>query len=158
MSTVSARPEDHERIAAQGFTSRPIQVPMTTLDDILSQAGVAAGIDFITIDVEGLELEVIEGLSIARWKPTIMILEDNSNAMDTSVRDYLAKFGYVRFRRTGVNDWYAHRTDRRLVNSGSRLRVTREIMSLRTKAFLKQFPIIVKLRNALRSAPNGAVK
>jgi FkbM family methyltransferase len=153
MSTTSDKPEDHERIAAQGFRSRPIQVPAVTLDDILSEARMGAAIDFISIDVEGLEVEVLEGLSLPRWQPTILILEDNSNATSAVVPDYLAGFGYVRFLRTGVNDWYAQRTDKRLVNAASRLRMAATLLVLRTKSVLKRIPLAVKVRNALR--PRG---
>jgi len=52
-------------------TVRPhglIEVPVRTLDDILIEAG-APRIDFISIDVEGHELEVLDGLNLARWSP-----------------------------------------------------------------------------------------
>lgn len=151
MSTTSDSPEDHARIAAQGFKSHPIEVPTARLDQILEAAGIEAPIDFISIDVEGLEAVVLEGLSLQRWRPTILIIEDNSNAGSATVPDYLARFGYTRFLRTGVNDWYAQRTNRTLVNAASRIRMASTLFALRARAILKRIPFAVKARNALRS-------
>lgn len=102
-----------ERRSAQilkehGFRTEPVEVPLRRLDDILDEAEPAADIDFISIDVEGHELELLRGFSLDCWRPKVLIVEDNSSMWETSVRDHLKAHGYVRFRRTGVNDWYAH--------------------------------------------------
>lgn len=99
---------------------RPVEVKTRRLDDILEEAGVDH-INFMSIDVEGHELQALRGLSIDRWRPEIMILEDNSTFRDRAVRDCLAIQGYVRFRRTGVNDWYARRDDARFAGRWRRL-------------------------------------
>lgn len=97
-----------------GFASEPIDVPTRPLDDLLEEAGWQPEIEFVTIDVEGHELEALKGFSLKKWKPQILIIEDNASMRDSSVRDYLEKRGYVRFRRTGVNDWYAPVSNARL--------------------------------------------
>lgn len=89
---------------------REIRVRKRTLDRILDEAGVS-GIDFITIDVEGHELEVLRGFSIERHRPRIVIIEDNSDRTDASIRTYMEGKGYIAFFRTGVNDWYAATND-----------------------------------------------
>ena len=40
-----------------------------------------------------------------------MIIEDNSASGDRRVARHMSKRGYVHFRRTGVNEWYAHESD-----------------------------------------------
>jgi hypothetical protein len=40
-----------------------------------------------------------------------LIIEDNSILFGNGLRAMLERQGYVRFRRTGVNDWYAARGD-----------------------------------------------
>lgn len=102
-----------ERKSAQilrqhGFRTEPVEVIVRRLDDILDEARPPADIDFVSIDVEGHELELLKGFSLDRWRPKILIVEDNSPMWESEVRDYLKVQGYVRFRRTGVNDWYAH--------------------------------------------------
>ncbi len=49
--------------------SRPeelIQVPATTLDDILMEGGAPQPLDFLSVDVEGHEIEVLRGFDFAR--------------------------------------------------------------------------------------------
>jgi len=96
--------------APEGNVFREIRVKVRTLDEILSEAGVSE-LDFVTIDVEGHELEVLKGFSIERFRPRIMIVEDNAGTAGNSVRELLEKAGYKAFFRTGVNDWYGRERD-----------------------------------------------
>jgi FkbM family methyltransferase len=121
MSTISTNKEDHDRFKTLGLTSYTLQVQTMTLNEILTSASINNNIDFISIDVEGHEYEVLQGFSLERWKPVIMLVEDNSNFENNHISNYLKKFGYVRFHRTGVNDWYAHRTNKQLVNIRSKM-------------------------------------
>jgi FkbM family methyltransferase len=150
LSTISTDKKEHDKIKSYGFTSRPVGVRTMTLDEILADAQINGDIDFISIDVEGYEYEVLEGLSLERWNPKIMVLEDNSNFEDSTVSNYLKKFGYIRFMRTGVNDWYAHRTDRQLVNMKSKARVMCTALIIKAKNRLRRILSIVK-RNLLRA-------
>jgi FkbM family methyltransferase len=92
---------------------RTVVVPVRTLDSMLQEAGIRA-VDFISIDVEGHELSVLQGLSLSRWNPRVVLVEDNSDLVDGSVREHMERAGYFRFYRTGVNDWYARRGEGRL--------------------------------------------
>jgi hypothetical protein len=111
-------------------------------------------INFVTIDVEGHELHVLKGIDFSRWQPMILIIEDNSNFEDSTIRDYLYKFGYRRFMRTVVNDWYAQKTNRRLVNYRSITRYFLECYSAKAKTRLKMIPglvVIVRFFRKLKS-------
>jgi FkbM family methyltransferase len=99
------------RISTFGFQSRPVEVSLRTLDSIFTEAELQRPIDFMSIDVEGLELAVLKGCDLSRWAPRILIIEDNSNFRDHTLRDYMAAKGYVPMRRTGVNDWYVQTGD-----------------------------------------------
>lgn len=89
---------------------REIRVIKRTLDDMLTEAGISA-IDFVSIDVEGHELDVLKGFSLDRFRPKIIIVEDNSHIAEGNVRGFLEGKGYKNFFRTGVNDWYAREND-----------------------------------------------
>jgi FkbM family methyltransferase len=136
-----------QRISAFGFAARPVQVTKRRLDAMLEEAGITRSPDFITIDVEGHELEVLKGLSIDKWKPHIILTEDNSQFEDDSVLRYLSRFGYKPFRRTGVNDWYAHFSRRELVNLRSRFSWQRAAFKARARNRLRRVPGLVALRN-----------
>jgi FkbM family methyltransferase len=87
-----------------------ITVRQRRLDDVLTEAGIDS-IDFITIDVEGNEVQALRGFSLERWRPRIIILEDNSSGRSEEVPLYMEQRGYIRFRTTGCNDWYCAKTD-----------------------------------------------
>lgn len=142
VSTIESGDEAANTLRKHGATVRPVQVTTKRLDEILEESGVDE-IDFMSIDVEGHELEVLKGLSIARWQPGIMILEDNSRFRDNRVRDYLRDHGYVRFRRSGVNDWYARTDDVRYSGRGRKLRYLGS--ALGASAYLGWFNLKVRI-------------
>jgi len=82
-----------------------ISVRVRPLDDILEEAFVKS-IEFISIDVEGHEMEVLGGFNLNRWQPSILLIEDNSDLVVTEVERHMIKHGYRRFYRSGGNDWY----------------------------------------------------
>jgi len=85
--------------------TRPVR--LRTLDAVLRDAAIER-LDFLSVDVEGYELEVLRGFSIERWRPRLMLIEDFAES--TALHRYLARAGYKRVRRTGDNSWYVPRT------------------------------------------------
>lgn len=63
-------------------------------------------IDFLSIDTEGTELDVMRGLNIEKWKPKIIALENNFE--DHNYRRTMYNYGYILYNRIGVNDYYIH--------------------------------------------------
>jgi FkbM family methyltransferase len=63
-----------------------------------------ANIDFISIDTEGTELDVMRGLNISKWKPKLIALENNFE--DHNYRRTMYNYGYILYERIGVNDYY----------------------------------------------------
>lgn len=151
LSTISINKEAHGRIKSFGFKSRPVRVQTMTLDNILIDAQIDGHIDFISIDVEGHEKEVLEGFSLIKWKPKIMLVEDNSNFENNVINNYLRKFGYVRFRRTGVNDWYTHRTNKQLVNMRSFFCVMLTKLKVRVQSRFLLISLVLRIKNFLKS-------
>lgn len=89
---------------AGAHTTGVIEVPLRTLDDILSEAQAPIPIDFLSIDVESHEIEVIAGLDLAKWRPRLILIEDL--ALDLRLHRLLVSRGYKWVRRTGLNGWY----------------------------------------------------
>lgn len=114
----SVEPGAGPGIRRQGLSIREVTVATAPLNEILEEAGLAPGeIGFVSIDVEGHEAAVLEGFDLARWRPRMLIIEDNSLLLGNGLRKTLAQHGYVRFRRTGVNDWYAAGDDIAIVGT-----------------------------------------
>lgn len=80
-----------------------VEVDLVTVDDVLAQSGNPKP-DFVSIDVEGGELNVLKGFSLAKHKPQLLLMEDH--VRDLSVHHYLRRQGYKLVRRTGSNNWY----------------------------------------------------
>lgn len=116
VSGLDLTPERADWIERAGGTIREITVRTATLDSLLEEAGFDE-LDFVTIDVEGHELSVLEGFDLDKHRPRIVILEDNSIDGDAAVAEHMADRGYVNFKRTGVNEWYARASDDELVKS-----------------------------------------
>jgi FkbM family methyltransferase len=80
------------------------EVQVLTLDAVLKEAG-DPPLDFVSIDVEGFELEVLQGFSLERHRPKLLLIEDNlPNRL--KVHRHLKQHGYRLVKRTGCNNWY----------------------------------------------------
>jgi len=111
LSTIEEDAKHFERINKDGGTGiSKIRVKTDLLTNILLDRGINK-VDFLTLDVEGHELLALAGLSFDRIKIRLLIVEDASFGEDRSVKNFLETYSYVRFKRTGCNDWYAKKDD-----------------------------------------------
>lgn len=78
-------------------------VPVDTIDNIL-ESNNTEKLDFLSLDVEGFEMDVLAGFSINRWRPSLILVEDH--LYDHKVHRLLKKNGYTLIRRTELNMWY----------------------------------------------------
>jgi FkbM family methyltransferase len=98
LSTMRSYDLTHELAAQQ-----PRNVPVVTLDSVLANAGIKK-IDFLSIDVEGMELDVLRGFSIERFRPRLVLIEDHCEELVK--HRYMQSKGYRLVRRSDVNSWY----------------------------------------------------
>lgn len=89
---------------AKATPSGVIDVPVRTLDEILLEARAPAPIDFLSVDVEGHEIEVMRGFDFQRWRPRLILIEDL--VLDRRLHRFLLSHGYAWMRRTVINSWY----------------------------------------------------
>jgi len=78
-------------------------VRVETIDKILDLNNVEK-LDFLSIDIEGFEIEAFSGFSLNRYRPTLILIEDH--LYDHKVHRLLKKSGYKLIRRTELNMWY----------------------------------------------------
>ena len=81
-----------------------IQIKVRTLDTCIAEFNRFETLDFVSVDTEGTELEVLKGFDIARWTPKLLVIENNYK--DSAVEKYLLKFGYQLHTRHYKNDFY----------------------------------------------------
>lgn len=97
------------RYAARGMTFpgwSEITVPAKTLTHILDEAGAPQNIEFLSIDVEGTELDVLLGIDFSRYSFRLIISESNTSDDEKSIGRFLASKGYFSCRKLGVNTFY----------------------------------------------------
>jgi len=70
----SAAPLSNDRQKTLMAGAWAIECPQRTLAEILDTESVTA-IDFLKIDVEGAEREVIQGMDFRRWRPAVLVVE-----------------------------------------------------------------------------------
>jgi FkbM family methyltransferase len=100
---------DRDRMAPGAQAERVIDVPVRTLDEILREARAPAALDFLSVDVEGHELEVLRGFDFGHWRPRLLLLEDHVGSLDK--HRFVKAAGYRLVRRVENNGWYVPRAD-----------------------------------------------
>ena len=115
--------QDHvDRCKREGATLLEIDVPLLTLDDVILyerrhpspfggpwETNSGWRIDLVSIDTEGCELDVLDGFSLERFKPRVLVIENDRPTGD-EIEPYLERRGYRKFHRQKINDFYV-RTD-----------------------------------------------
>ena len=61
-------------------------------------------IDFISIDTENTELDVLKGLDLNKYNVKLLLIENNFD--EPFCADYLKQYGYTRIKRIAVNDFF----------------------------------------------------
>ena len=115
---------DRDAMAPGSRPEEVIQVPVTTLDDILVQGGAPRPLDFLSVDVEGHEIEVLRGFDFAHWQPRLILLEDHVGNL--SKHRFVKSSGYRLVRRTTLNGWYVPENSPVHFGWGDRWRVLRK--------------------------------
>ncbi len=91
----------HQHMIHNTYT---IKVKVRTLTDVLDKANFPSYIDFISIDTENTELDVLKGFDFSKYTVQYFIIENNYN--EPFCEQFLAPRGYTKIHRTGVNDIY----------------------------------------------------
>jgi FkbM family methyltransferase len=91
--------------ASSNLDVSKIKVNLRRLDTILrTHAPNLKHIDILSVDVEGWELEVLEGLDLATYRPRVMVIENLFR--DKKYRAYMRSKGYRLWRCLRPNDIY----------------------------------------------------
>lgn len=115
----------NETLVIAGLRSKATaQVLIRTLDQVLAEAQLSAPIDFVSIDIEGHEVELLKEFDLARWRPSLILIEDLVH--DLRLHRALARRGYRWVGRTGVNAWYVPADAPQRIGWVNRLRFVRK--------------------------------
>ncbi len=88
-----------------------IMIPTMTLTDILDMYGAPRLIDYLTIDTEGTEIEVLKGLNMSKYIVGYLSIEHNYDVNKRKkIRDILYAGGYIYKCENKWDDDYFHRS------------------------------------------------
>ena len=100
--------EQHQHLIAETkkelVNKRSLNVLIYEWEKLMGES--IPNIDFVSIDTEGTELDVMRGLNIKRYQPKIIALENNFE--DHNYRRTMYNWGYLLYERIGVNDYYIY--------------------------------------------------
>lgn len=110
--------EQAERHAADGIAYQTRRIPVTTLAEICREH-VAGEIDFLSIDVEGHEKQVVQGGDWKRWRPKAVIIESTQPMTEIPTHDdwepLLLEADYLFAYFDGLNRYYIRAEDSHLL-------------------------------------------
>ena len=87
--------------------SDPVQLRTTTLTKILKDAKAPNYVHYISLDIEGAELEALKGFSFESYEVGAWTIEHNGEEPKRSqIRELLEQNGYQRACLVGAEDWY----------------------------------------------------
>lgn len=90
--------EAGEKWSREWSRGQTYEAPALTLSSVLSSSGAPTFIDFLSVDVEGSELEVLKGIDFERYVFGLIAIESR-NVVEPSL--FLEKFGYVLLQTLG---------------------------------------------------------
>jgi FkbM family methyltransferase len=104
-------PELAERYRAEGQEFTPIEVPIWTLAQVVADH-VPGPVDFLKVDVEGFEREVLAGADWSSFRPRVVVMEATVPKSDEPAHEtwepMLFEVGYRFAMFDGLNRFYAH--------------------------------------------------
>jgi len=77
LSYVPGSSQHAASIDKQNAVRTNVTVPACTLDSLLADH--RGPIDLVSLDVEGHEVEALRGFSLSKWKPRLLLIEDDQN-------------------------------------------------------------------------------
>lgn len=94
---------DHAKSQA-GAKKRTVTVPLTTMNELLKDH--TGPIDVAVIDVEGGEVPLLDGFDLLKFKPKVLMLEDNTRGQDPALANYMSTLPYRQVGWVEVNRVY----------------------------------------------------
>jgi FkbM family methyltransferase len=93
---------------------RIVEVETVSLNDLLATHDAPREIDFISIDTEGSEYEIISGFDFGRWDVRLFAIEHNRTDRQAKIDELMCRNGYERrYAAYPVIDSWYRRIDRR---------------------------------------------
>lgn len=110
LSTVRSKSCSDRHVRSEG-SAGGYEVETVTLNDLLHEHDISPGFDYLSIDTEGSETEVLSAFDLARYRPSVLTIEHNHRTNERVVERIVKEHGYERvFRELSAWDaWYVRK-------------------------------------------------
>jgi hypothetical protein len=107
LSTISSFAEQDSWSASRKKSQR-YNVETVTLEDLLTHHGAPRKINYLSVDTEGSEYEILKNFDFSRWDIDFISVEHNFTSNREKLHAMLSDFGFVRKFTTMSkwDDWY----------------------------------------------------
>jgi FkbM family methyltransferase len=105
-------------------SDRVIETEVVTLDDLLCECGVET-VDFISLDMEGMEIDALKGFPFERYRPAFILIEDRNENLKK--HRFLKQKKYKLVYRMGSNNWYVPKEKTYPVNLITKAKLIRKL-------------------------------
>jgi FkbM family methyltransferase len=101
--------ETQEKYKGKNNIKNVIQLKLVGINLILEKYFLK-GLDLLSIDVEGLDLEILKSINFKKCIPKVICVETRvgSHKNSSDIADYLISEGYILFSQTPINGIFVH--------------------------------------------------
>lgn len=99
---VATLSREHQKMCSEFYGScfRGMYLNTVTFNELLDSFG--TDFDFISLDVEGMDFELLRSMDFSRLAATKMLCVEQKNS-ESGMEEYLSKFGFVKVHQTEEN-------------------------------------------------------
>ncbi len=107
---VEFKDKDNNKSGRQA--GKTYSVETVSLNDLLAKYNSPGHIDYLSIDTEGSEFDILSALNFSRYAIDIMTVEHNYTQDRSKIRSLLASNGFVNVFEaiSGFDDWFLHQS------------------------------------------------
>ena len=104
-------PEDHNEDTMR-VNHREVPVQTISLNDLLDEHQAPNEVDYMSVDTEGSELEILKAFDFTKRRVKLFTIEHNFTPLRAEIFELMTAQGYVRRfpEYTRFDDWYIHRS------------------------------------------------
>jgi FkbM family methyltransferase len=95
---------------------RTLSLPVRPVGEVLAEHFAAAAPDFLSLDVEGLDLEILKAWDFRRWRPRLACVEtivyggERGSGQRDDIASHLLDCGYFSYAHTHVNTLFVDKS------------------------------------------------
>jgi FkbM family methyltransferase len=134
-----------QEIKQYGGEKKILQIACFNLNDLLAQHGFIH-IDYLSIDTEGGELEIVKSIDFEKYDIEAMSIENNYN--DPAFNSFLSSKGYRLITKRGCDEIYKK----------PKLSPTQHLSSFFIQQFLPENPVILKIGHSDKKTTQALCK